>query len=281
MSRRRVLLTGATGLLAPYLVAGMSPSFDVVTTARRGGDVRCDLTDGDAVDALITGVRPDVVVHAAALTDVDACERCPDAATAANVGTSERLVATLPPETPLVLLSTDQVYRDVAGPHPESDVGPVNVYGRTKLASEGVALRRDASLVLRVNFFGPSRTPGRASLSDVVVERISSGAGMTGFADLLFSPLHMVTLADVVTTAIDRGLTGTFNVGSRDGMSKLDYARAVARQQGLDAGLVRSGSSADVATRAPRPHDLRMDVTHLEDALAMTMPTLDEEIAKL
>src|SRR5690348_2585250 len=110
MRQRRVLLTGATGLLAPYLVAGMSACFDVVTTARRGGDVRCDLTDADAVNALVTDVRPDAVVHAAALTDVDACERCPDAATAANVGTTERLVATLPSETPLVLLSTDQVY---------------------------------------------------------------------------------------------------------------------------------------------------------------------------
>ena len=281
MRRRRVLLTGATGLLAPYLVAGMSASFDVVTTARRDGDVRCDLTAADAVNALVADVRPDVVVHAAALTDVDACERCPDAAAAANVGTTERLVATLPPGTPVVLLSTDQVYRDVAGPHAESDVGPVNVYGRTKLESERAALRRDSALVLRLNFFGPSRTAGRTSLSDVVIDRVSSGAGMTGFSDLLFSPLHMVTLSDVVTTAIDRGLTGTFNVGSRRGTTKLDFARAVARQHGLDAGLVRSGCSAEVATRAPRAHDLRMDVTHLEDALAMTMPTLDEEIAKL
>ena len=281
MRQRRVLLTGATGLLAPYLVARMSTSFDVVTTARRDGDVRCDLTAADAVNALVTEVRPDVVVHAAALTDVDACERCPDAATASNVGTTERLVAVLPPGTRLVLLSTDQVYRDVAGPHPESDVGPVNVYGRTKLAAESEALRRDESLVLRVNFFGPSRTAGRTSLSDVVIDRVSSGEGMTGFSDLLFSPLHMVTLSDMVTTAIGIRLTGTFNVGSRDGSTKLDFARAVARQQGLDPGLVRAGCSAEVATRAPRPHDVRMDVTHLEHALAITMPTLDEEIAKL
>lgn len=279
--RQRVLLTGATGLLAPYLATALSASAEVVTTARRGGDVPCELAERTAVAALVDAVGPDVVVHAAALTDVDACEACPGSASRANVATTANLAETVAPHATLVVVSTDQVYPATPGLHEEKLVGPVNVYGRTKLAAELAAGDCPTALVLRVNFFGPSLTPGRRSLSDVVVDRLASGAGITGFGDMSFSPLHMGTLADVLTRAITAGLTGTYNLGGRAGCSKLDFARAVARHHGMPSHLVRPGLSSDQPGRAPRPPDVRMDVSRIEAALGITLPMLEEEVAKL
>lgn len=278
---KRWLITGATGLLSDYLIEACGKHGAVTTTARSGGDRRCDLTDRAAVRALLSDVAPDVVVHAAGLTDVDRCEREPDRAYAANRDAGANIASQLPSSARLVFVSTDQVYPDVAGPHAEDAVGPVNIYGRSKLAGEQAALQHPGALVLRTNFFGPSRREGRASLSDFVIRSLSARQNATFFSDILFSPLHMATLGALVAEAMERGMTGVFNAGCRNGASKADFALAVARHEGLQTETSLIGNSTVLPDRAPRPKDMRMAVGRIEQALGRTMPTLDEEVAKL
>ena len=94
-------------------------------------------------------IRPDIVVHAAALANVDACENDPEAARRLNVGMTENLLDAIAAECPtcrFVYVSSDQVY-DGQGPHDEASPCPGNVYGRTKLEGEEVALKHPDSLV--------------------------------------------------------------------------------------------------------------------------------------
>jgi len=278
---RRWLITGSTGLLADYLIAAAAERGEVITTAREAGDRKCNLSNAAETRALLNDVAPDIVVHAAGLTDVDRCERDPAAAFAGNRDTATNLAAALPTSARLVAISTDQVYPNLPGPHREQEVAPVNVYGQSKLAGEQAALAHPNALVLRTNFFGPSHNKRRQSLSDFVVASLTEGKPVTFFADVLFSPLHMATLADLVAAAAEMDLTGLFNAGCRDGMSKADFALAVARHLGLQTASAMVGSSQSLAGRAPRPSDLRMDVGRLESALGRRMPTLDHEIGRL
>lgn len=282
MSGDRILVTGAGGLLGPYLVDALRRAGqDVVPTALASGDRPCDLTDAAAVARLVGEVAPSCVIHAAAYTDVDGCERDEARADALNRGAVENLVRALPKDTRLVQISTDQVYPDRAGLHREDDVAPVNAYGRSKLAGEKAALAHHDAVVLRVNFFGASRTAGRKSLSDFVVESLRAQKKITLFEDVLFSPLHAETLADVIVVVAQSGLSGAYNVACRDGTSKADFGLAVARGADLSTETVTIGSSSSVETRAPRPRDLRMDPSKLEAALGKPMPTLAHEIALL
>jgi dTDP-4-dehydrorhamnose reductase len=278
---KRWLITGATGLLSDYLIEACGKHGAVTTTARSGGDRRCDLIDRVAVRSLLSELAPDVVVHAAGLTDVDRCEREPDQAYAANRDAGGNIAAVLAHSARLVFVSTDQVYPDIAGPHAEDAVGPVNVYGRSKLAGEQAVLQHPGALVLRTNFFGPSHREGRASLSDFVIRSLIARQSATFFSDILFSPLHMATLGALVVGAAERGMTGVFNAGCRDGASKADFAMAVARHKGLQTETSRIGSSSVMPDRAKRPKDMRMAVGRIEQALGRPMPTLDQEIAKL
>ncbi len=278
---KRWLITGATGLLSDYVIEACSRHGAVTSTARSGGDRCCNLTDSRAVRALLSDVVPDVVVHAAGLTDVDRCEREPDAAMAANRDTGRNIAAALPHSARLVFVSTDQVYPDMPGPHAEQAVAPVNVYGQSKLAGEQAVLQHPGALVLRTNFFGPSRREGRASLSDFVIRSMAARRDATFFSDILFSPLHMETLAELVVEAAERGMSGVFNAGSRNGASKADFALAVARHKRLQTETSRVGSSTVMPDRARRPKDMRMAVGRLEQALGRPMPTLDQEVAKL
>ncbi len=270
----RTLVTGARGRLGPYLAAEATALGAVITSARSGGDVECDLTDGAAVASLLDRAAPSLVLHAAAMTDVDACEVRPDEADAANRQAVEHLVRHLPAGARLIVISTDQVYPDTAGPHLEDETGPVNIYGKTKLAGEQAALEHPGALVLRTNFFGPP-----ASLSDFFLDAFAAGRPVPLFEDVAFSPLHAATLARLALAAVRAGAEGVYNLGSRDGMTKAEFARALAAHAGLSTATARVARSTLQPGRAPRPRDLRMDVARFEARLSLTLPTLAEEIA--
>lgn len=239
------------------------------------------MTDPAAVDAAVRAIRPSRVVHAAGLTNVDLCEEDPAQADAVNAATALHLALSVGADVPIVYLSTDQVYDGTNAPHAEDKAAPINAYGRSKLGGEMALAARRGSLVLRVNFFGPSRTPGRTSLSDWVIGRLKGRERLPLFVDSLFSPLHMATLAGIVQDCLAAKIAGIFNVGSREGMSKRDFGLAIARRLGFATDLAVDCRSADVPGRAPRPLDMRMDVTRIETALNRRMPALMDEIAKL
>ena len=276
-----ILITGATGLLGPYLGEAAAADGEVVLAGQSGGAVRADLSDAAEARRLVAGVAPDIVIHAAAWADVDGCEREPARADAVNRQGAANLAAAMPTGSRLVVISTDQVYPDRPGPHREGTEAPVNAYGRSKLAGEAAALAVPGALVLRTNFFGRSRTQGRQSLSDFVLESLRAAKPVTLFGDVLFSPLHMATLAEIVFELVAAEIAGTFNLGSRDGMSKSEFGFAVAAVAGVAADTATVGESTMLAGRAPRAKDLRMDVGKLERALGRPMPTLAEEVEKL
>jgi len=243
--------------------------------------VNLDITDRGAVVDVMERLRPDIIIHGAAMTDVDDCERDPETAYRLNRDGTSFLVGTLPESARLVYISTDQVYPDRPGPHREETTDPVNVYAKSKLAGEVAALVHPGTLVLRTNVFGPSKTPGRSSLSDFVIHSLTEGNEVTLFGDIFFSPLHMMSVGLFMMNCIRRNLVGVYNLGSRNGMSKKDFALAVAARKRLPTENAKAGVSKAIPGRAPRPKDMRMDVGRIEEALGRKMPTLMEEIGRL
>ncbi len=276
-----VLVTGATGFLGPYLVDAFNALGQVIGTARSSSDRNCDLTDSNAVRALLDDAKPDVVVHAAALTDVDLCEREPALAEKINRDATANVVKYLPQAAVFLYISTDQVYPSSGAPHVEGHEGPVNVYGSSKLAGEEAARRHASTLVLRTNLFGVSRAAKASSLVDFLIQKFRAREPVPLFSDVLFSPLHIQTVVAICVEAIRRKMTGTFNLGSHGGMSKCDFALAVAHHLGLPTDGARPTQSTSLPARAPRPLDMRMDVSRIEKAFGRPMPTLADEIRKL
>jgi dTDP-4-dehydrorhamnose reductase len=281
MTRPRILVSGASGLLGPYLAMAAKEWGDVFTTSRTSGDFSADLIDPDETKKLIKNTDPDIFVHAVGLTDVDLCEKDPHLASDLNTKVAENLAGLLSSDVCFVGISTDQVYPDRPGPHAEGLEDPVNVYGRSKLAGEKAVLTHSGGLVFRTNFFGPSYTPGRSSLSDFFVDNFRAMKEVTLFSDVFFSPLHMKTLCDLVFRSVSEGLRGIYNLGSRDGTSKAEFGLSVARHLGLSTEKAILGKMKMQPNRAKRPADMRMDVTKIETDLKTKMPTLEEEVSKL
>lgn len=289
MAVRTVLVTGATGLLGRALVPAMqSRGWQVVALGHRvAADLQCDLGDAAAVTALLDRMAPDVIVHLAALTNVDTCEAEPDAAYRLNVRTVEHLAAwTVRARAAchLVHISSDQVY-DGPGPHREDAVCITNTYAFSKRAGEIVAATAGAS-VLRTNFYGPGGMPGRPSFSDWLHGALSEGRPIEVFDDVLFNPMAMDRLTGVIARVAAARPAGIFNIGARHpdgGLSKADFAFAFAAAAGLPtAGMRRSRSTAATARlKAYRPKDMRMDCRRIESVLDRPLPELTSEIHRI
>ena len=147
-SKTKILLTGATGTMGRHLASVFQKVADCYCLGHTG-DMACDSffrvkkKKKKETENLLIDIHPDIIVHTAALTDVDLCERSREKAYLVNVETTRNLVDWIrssPDSARLVYISTDQVYGG-PGEHDESRPFPRNVYGMTKLWAEDLARR--------------------------------------------------------------------------------------------------------------------------------------------
>ncbi len=280
---QKSIVFGASGLLGPYVCQALKThGYDVVAVGKDHATTSCDLTNAEETQAFIAKHQPSAVINLVALTNVDLCEEQPDFADALNRQTVENIVKAISTDTQLVHISTDQVYAEQAGtpPYTENMTGPINVYGKSKLAGENEALKHDKALVLRTNIFGASQTPTHTSLSDFFIKSFQDHTPLKIFTDSIFTPLHMETVGELVATCLEKEVYGVYNLASRNGMSKADFALVIASQLGASTDNAERVESTNVAGRALRPKDMRLDPTALENKLGIKMPTLEQEILK-
>lgn len=283
----RLLLTGASGFLGATLLPRLAAEYAVTPVSRqsRTGWIDADLTDASSTARMLRETMPSVVVHAAAWTSVDGCERDQAEAYLQNVRSAENLVAgcfamaTLPR---LVFVSTDQMY-DGVGPHHEAGPKkPRNVYALTKLWAEGVVTLLPDTLVLRSNFFGHGRKPGEG-LASWLLDAMAAAKPVTVFDDVLFNPLYVEDYADLLLALIRSGARGIVNLGAAGpGLSKAAFAYALAQRFGIPKTSAVTGSVESVRLAAVRPKDMRMDVGRLRSLLPdLTIPTVQEGIDRM
>ncbi|WP_417835077.1 SDR family oxidoreductase [Thalassospira xiamenensis] len=241
-----------------------------------------DLSDGALTDGMIARLKPSVVIHCAALADVDQCEEDRHIAFRDNVEATRSIVSALQRHVPgchLVHISTDQVYCDGGGYR--GDLGPVNLYGWTKLWSEDIAHQHKITTVFRLNYVGRG-VRGRSGLINWLVESLSAEKPITLFQDVLFNPCHGALVPQVAAHMIATRTLGTFNLGAHGGgLSKADFLLAVAKEFCLPIQTVQFGRLSDLSLKAPRALDIRMDVSATETALGEKLPCLSKTLEAL
>lgn len=227
--------------------------------------------------------KPDCVINLAALTNVDTCESDPHSAYLLNVLSVENLCRWIREERSechLIQISTDQLY-DGVGVHVESDISIKNSYAFSKIAAE-IAAASVPSSILRTNFFGRSHCSDRLSFSDWLYQGLQQALPLKVFEDVLFSPLSIHSLVDYIEQVVQKRPVGVFNVGSRNGFSKADFAFSFAETVGLSTQNLQRAKSSEVATLiAYRPKDMRMNSAQFESVMGLRMPELIDEITSL
>jgi dTDP-4-dehydrorhamnose reductase len=245
----RILITGANGILGRALSSRLSNGHSLFLWGRD----EADLTDEARVRAAAKGIEFDVVVHAAAMTDVDRCESEPDFAMAANRDAT-RFVGALARErgATLVYVSTDYVFNGTKGtPYLEEDpTAPMNAYGRSKLAGEEAALASGAPcLVTRTSWlFGP----GGRNFVDTIAGKLSRGEALEVVDDQRGSPTYAPDLAYAIEILLRRGAHGRVHVTNSGETTWHGLAVEIARYLGSTTP-VTPVPSAKFPRPAPRP----------------------------
>lgn len=282
---KKVLILGAYG----YLGTALSHYFisqDLIVWRQgrgEGSQVRLDIFDLGELKIFLEKNRVDCIVNLIAITDVEYCESNYDLAMKVNalsVSGIMQVIDSFPKEARphLIHISTDQVYNG-PGPHVEHKVGPVNVYGATKLAGEGYAISL-RSTILRVNFIGKSQIKSRKSLSDWLVDSARQGKSIVVYEDVKFSPLYIKTLCHILFLVIQRQIFGIFNLGSSSSIDKAAFAFKLTSLVGLPNELFIKGRLGDRGEAVPRPLDMSLNVSKIEKELELKLPTIDMEVDK-
>lgn len=283
----RFLITGASGLLGLtfcmqtcrlHHVTGIVNSHPVHT--KEFEVIHADLCDFERLAKIVEHVQPDVIVHTAAMANMDLCETRPELAMLLNAHLP-RYLARIASDAGirLVHISTDSVFDGKLGHYREEDVpSPMGVYARSKMEGEHFVLERHPdAMVARVNFYGWSLS-GQRSLGEWFFNNLSRGVAVNGFEDVFFCPLHVNDLVDLLLRAIDLRLKGIYHVVSSECISKYAFGLAIAHRFGLNEKLIHPTSVVNgglVATRSP---DLSLLTDKLSRVLGTLLPKQEEGI---
>jgi dTDP-4-dehydrorhamnose reductase len=283
----KVLVTGAAGMLGTALISAYSRDYAVVATDLEIGSqfpgvrwVVADLSDQSLLRNLVLSEGPELVIHAAAIVDVDRCERDPALAEQLHVQATNTIGEALAQTGgAMIYISTDSVFNgQKPSPYRETDTpAPLNVYASTKLAGEHTSLTFPRSLVLRTNIIGWTRT-NRLSFAEWTLRGLVEGSPLGMFADVQFTPIHVSLLANVILDAWRLGLTGLFHAAGSTSLSKYEFALQMASEFGLSAHNVVARSVDDASLAAKRPRNLALSNAKLIATLGRPLPPVGDSI---
>lgn len=261
----RVLVTGSNGLVGSRACALLEKRGHTVVGLGRGprrtggayGYVSVDLTRDAEVASALAAAAPEVVIHCASMTEVDACEKNVEAAYSANVQATAAVArGAHGAGAHLVHVSTDYVFDGDAGPYDEAAVpNPRGVYASTKYMGEqtvrvlapGCAIARTAVV------YGWPPVEGRLNFGAWLVTNLEKGQPVKLFEDQIVSPSLADNVAAMLVELGERKLGGVWNTCGGAVMDRVTFGRALCEVFGFDSRLVIPTRMAELKLPSPRP----------------------------
>ncbi|GAB4007916.1 NAD(P)-dependent oxidoreductase [Spirosoma sp. KCTC 42546] len=298
---KKILITGANGLLGQKLVDLLTkqPDVDLIATAR--GDNRLpfsegytyrsmDITDRQQVLDVISEAQPDVVIHGAAMTDVDKCEIQKDACWAQNVHAVEYIVeACRKVNAFLVHVSTDFIFDGADGPYAETaEANPISFYGWSKQAGESVVKHADRSgapvrwaIARTVLVYGIAHDMSRSNIILWVKKSLEEGKTIKVVTDQWRSPTLAEDLAMGCYLIADQEAEGIFNISGKEVLTPYEMAIKTADYFNLDKSLITQADASTFTQVARRPPRTGFVLDKARTVLGYDPHTFEEGIAVL
>lgn len=288
--KKKLIITGANGFVAGSVIHQAGEEWEIHALARSEVAIKTgnvvphvfDLLDFDALRRVFTEVKPDAVIHAAAVADIDFCEANKEEAHAVNVDVT-RVVCRMCRETGarLVHCSTDTVFDGVEGKYTEADPpGAVNYYGKTKIEAENIvcvecprAAVPRLCLVMGFPFAG-----GGNSFLSRMVSSLEAGKEVGVPDEEVRSPVDVVTLGRALLELAANDFSGFIHMAGNDVLNRYELGLRIADKMGFSRSLVVAKNPSGIPGRAPRPRNVSLDNSLARDILKTPMLDLGDAI---
>jgi dTDP-4-dehydrorhamnose reductase len=241
------------------------------------GDVAAPGCLADAV----ASVAPEIVIHCAAMVNVEACEQDPAQAYACNAQATKGLVRAVSPKCLVVYISTDSVFKGEKPFATEEELpSPRSVYARSKLQGEWeVEQGTERHLIVRTNFYGWSS--GRKETSaEWLYRALETSQPVTLFHDMFFTPMYVVDFVERLMRLIEQGHRGRFHLAGGERVSKYQFGALMASVAQASMDHVRVGSIDEAALGASRPKDMSLGCERFQRLTGMQLPGCQEGLRR-
>ncbi len=267
VNKKKIFITGANGLLGQKLVEQLveKGEFEVYASGRgacripENGFTYCslDIADEQEVKRVVSEIMPDIVIHGAAMTNVDQCELNREACYEANVEATRYLLnASEEIQAHFIFVSTDFIFSGNEGPLDENAIpSPVNFYGETKLEAEGLVMgsRTKWCIARTVLVFGVAHDLTRSNIILWVKGSLEAGKEIQVVDDQFRTPTLAEDLAAGCVLIAEQRAEGVYNISGPDFLTPYEMAMETAEFFGLDKSLIKRTDSNTFTQPARRP----------------------------
>ena len=285
---KKLLINGGSGLLGASIIYELNRYFEIYAIynvhnirSRYARYIKLDLTDKEKTKKIIEKIKPHIIIHTAALTDVDLCELKPGLAKKRNVEATANIANICRNlGIKLVYISTDYVFDGKKGNYTELDkTNPLGVYAQTKLDGEKTIKKLNGHLIIRTSIYGWN-IQKKQSFVEWVISNLREGKEINVITDQRTSIIFVNNLAKILKLMLDKHLEGIYNAASRNSLTRYELALKTADIFGLNKTLIKptttEGLMKKVVWKAERPKNISLNISKIEKIIKM--PSFHESL---
>lgn len=286
MKKLKILITGSKGLLGSnlcniyknkghivYATGINKPNFKTCI------NLKLDITNDKDLEQ-IKDLNPDLIINCAAIVNIDYCENNKKKADLINtIGPKKLAKLSKDYNIHLIQISTDSVFDGKKCKYSEKDAtNPLNYYAKSKLNAE-IEIQKIGCLcsIIRTVIYGINYQD-KASLSEWVINKLKNNETFHGIKDVFFSPILVNSLANYILELYRIKYDGIINISSSNSVSKLKFARIIAKTFNYDVSLIKECKLIDLNLKTIRPKNISLDSTLLESLLKIKPLTVEKDI---
>ncbi len=288
---KKILITGGSGFVGGHLLAQAQTSYEVHALYNKNPSQiknivthQFDLSDVSQIRNILDNITPDIIIHTAAIANLDQCEENPDAAVLVNLKATEALANWAHKTgTRFIFTSTDMVFDGVNGNYTESDPpNPISLYSNTKVSAEQFIVANISNYVIaRVALVYGIGITQQTSFFEKMIKELKNGKKITLFYDQFRSPILVNNLAEALLELAENDFVGIIHLAGNERISRWDFGLKTCHVLGLPAQNIIKASMFDFVGAAFRPQDISFNIDLAKKILKVKLLSCNEGLEKI
>lgn len=279
--KKKVFITGGTGLLGHYLLSSAPEAYEISYTyfpehKKDFIDYKCDkyyvdVCDENSVLAAVEKINPDYIIHTASIASVDYIEKNKEEAERTNIGGMKNIIkACKKSGARLIYLSSNAIFDGKNPPYKEEDKpNPLNYYGQLKVNNESMLKQSglNYSIVRSILMYGWNLDIERKNPVTWIIDLLKENKSVNIVDDIFCNPLYVKDCADVIWRIVELNKEGIFHVAGEDEVSRYEFACIAAEVFGLNKDFISPVKNSFFKGIAPRPANTTYSIEKIKKEL--------------